>query len=384
MKLDLNKEEGKLLELAQGNKEICELIKHAFVKLREGREKIVNSDISKIENKGKGAIPIAKELARVAYLSKPENIYFVVRYGTLLLKDDDVDGAEEVVRAYKSKHGDSSHRFKFLEASIHKNKERYDKAIAILQKLDKDQYVIDELAECYYLSRNYADAKSLLENNQLSWKSALILAKIYKQEGFPQKAYKVLEPFRGKDEVDTFIDGLGPIDIASKSEAETSLWIEKGIQKFKKEHDPSKTVLVMMKFSGGDPSKDKKLETLFNTIKLELDKYGLDTVRADEKNYSESDYIWDNVQIYLNGCNYGIAVLENLYSEEMNPNVALEYGYMLAKGKRVLLLKEKSFRNIRADILGKIWKEFEFDDHKSIKKAIQKWMVDLGITRIKA
>ena len=229
MKLDLNKEEGKLLELAQGNKEICELIKHAFVKLREGREKIVNSDIGKIENKGKGAIPIAKELARVAYLSKPENIYFVVRYGTLLLKDDDVDGAEEVVRAYKSKHGDSSHRFKFLKASIHKNKERYDKAIAILQKLDKDQYVIDELAECYYLSRNYADAKSLLENNQLSWKSALILAKIYKQEGFPQKAYKVLEPFRGKDEVDTFIDGLGPIDIASKSEAETSLWIEKGI-----------------------------------------------------------------------------------------------------------------------------------------------------------
>ncbi len=384
MKLDLNKEEGKLLELAQGNKEICELIKHAFVKLREGREKIVNSDIGKIENKG--AISIAKELARVAYLSKPENIYFVVRYGILSLKDGDVDGAEEVVQTYKSKHGDSNNqRFKFLEASIHKNKERHDQAIAILQNLPKNQYVIDELAECYYLSRNYADAKSLLENNQLSPKSALILAKIYKQEGFSQKAYKVLEPFRGKyQDVDTFIDGLGPIDIASKSEAETSLWIEKGIQKFKKEHNPSKTVFVMMKFSGGNPSKDKKLETLFNTIKLELDKYGLDTVRADEKNYSESDYIWDNVQIYMNGCNYGVPVLENLYSEEMNPNVALEYGYMLAKGKRVLLLKEKSFGNIRADILGKIWKEFEFDDHESIKKAIQNWMVDLGITRIKA
>ena len=155
-------------------------------------------------------------------------------------------------------------------------------------------------------------------------------------------------------------------------------------QKFSNEHNPQKTVFVMMKFSGEDPENDKKIENLFDTIKLALDKYSLGAVRADEKNYSDTDYLWDNVQIYLNGCDYGIAILENLYSDEMNPNVALEYGYMLAKGKRLLLLKERSFKNIRADILGKMWKEFEIDKKESIEKAIQNWMVDLGLTRIKA
>ena len=157
--------------------------------------------------------------------------------------------------------------------------------------------------------------------------------------------------------------------------------LDESMQGFKREHDPLKTVIIMMKFSGGDPNKDDKLKTLFNTIKHELDKYGLGAVRTDEKNYSKTDYIWDNVQIYLDGCDYGIAVLENLYLDEMNPNVALEYGYMLAKSKRLLLLKEKSFENIRADILGKIWKEFELDKSKSIKKAIQAWMVDLGLAK---
>ena len=153
---------------------------------------------------------------------------------------------------------------------------------------------------------------------------------------------------------------------------------------FKNEHDPSKTVFIMMKFQNGDSEKNEKLQNLYDTIQLELIKYRLDAVRADEKNYSMTDYIWDNLKVYLNECNYGMAILENLYSDEINPNVAMEYGYMLAKDKKVLLLKEKSFTNIRADILGKIWKGFEFDDMESVKKAIQNWMVNLNLLRMKA
>ena len=155
-------------------------------------------------------------------------------------------------------------------------------------------------------------------------------------------------------------------------------------QIFRNEHDPSITVFIMMKFQNGDSEKNDKLQTLYNTIKLELDKYGLDAVRADEKNYSTSDYILENLKVYMNGCKYGVAILENLYLDEFNPNVALEYGYMLAKDKKVILFKEKSFMNIRADILGKMWKEFEFNDSNSIEKAIQSWMVDLRLTQIKA
>lgn len=152
---------------------------------------------------------------------------------------------------------------------------------------------------------------------------------------------------------------------------------------FKRDHNSSRTVFVMMKFAGGDAEKDKKLKRLYELIKLSLDKFGFITVRADEKNYASTHYIWDNAQVYLNGCDYGIAILENIYLDEMNPNVALEYGYMLAKRKKVLLLKQKSFVNIRADILGKIWKEFDVDNEDSIETAIRAWMIDLGFPQLK-
>jgi nucleoside 2-deoxyribosyltransferase len=167
-------------------------------------------------------------------------------------------------------------------------------------------------------------------------------------------------------------------------DAEPSSQIEKDLQIFKKEHNPSKTILIMMKFSGENPEKNAKLENLFNAIKHEVDKYGLNVVRADQKKYASSNFLWDNVQVYLNGCNYGIAVMENLYSGKINPNVALEYGYMLAKGKKVLLLKEKAFKNIQADMLGQLWEEFELDKMGSIQRAIKQWMIDLGMIQIKA
>jgi hypothetical protein len=160
------------------------------------------------------------------------------------------------------------------------------------------------------------------------------------------------------------------------------------IQRFKREHDSTKTVFVMMKFfKDDDPYKDVKnvkLRTLYKTISEELDNYLIHVVKADDDDYASN--LWDNVKVYLNGCNYGIAVLENLYSDEINPNVALEYGYMVAKvedERKILLLKEKSFTNIQADLVGKLWKEFDIDDVESIKTAIRNWMNSLRIQRIK-
>lgn len=388
----LDEEKEELLELTKGNREIYNLVNHAFLKISEGQERILNSDIGKIE--AKGAIPIATSLAGIAHREYPGNIYFVVKYGTLLLKNSDLDTANQVVKEYKNIYGGSGNqRFRFLEASILKNMGQYEEAIEIFEKLNTPQneqfHVRDELAQCYYLNGNYDKAKSILEGGRrLSYDGALILAQIYMQEHSDEKAYKILKPILGNNKkIDSFFNAHFSdkwILEEEQPEITVSNQLRTSVTKFQNEHDPKKTVFIMMKFQGGDHQKDNKLNVLFNLIKLELNKYGLDAVKADEKNYSDTDYLWDNVQIYMNGSAYGIAILENLYSDEMNPNAALEYGYMLALGNRVLLLKEKSFTNIRADILGKIWREFEFDDIGSIKNAITAWMVDLGIPRIKA
>ena len=278
-----------------------------------------------------------------------------------------------------------------MEASVLKNQRAFQEAINIFTKLNIPQneqfHVRDELAECYYLSGDSKKAKAILEGNPLSHSGALILAKIYFQEHNSQEAFNILKPRLGRNpKIDSFFNTyFGDKGVYEEDIKEVPFYnkLQNEISKFNEVHNPQRTIFIMMKFIGGDSHKDSKLQRFFETIKLELDKYGLDAVRADEKNYSSTDYIWDNVQIYLNGTEYGIAVLENLYSEEMNPNVALEYGYSLAKNKKILLLKEKSFNNIKADILGKMWKEFEIDNIESIRKAISNWMVDLGQQRIK-
>jgi hypothetical protein len=56
-----------------------------------------------------------------------------------------------------------------------------------------------------------------------------------------------------------------------------------------------------------------------------------------------------------------VAIIENRYKQELNPNVALEWGWMRAMDKDVLFLLEKDFKQFRADILGFIPDTFSWD-----------------------
>ena len=156
------------------------------------------------------------------------------------------------------------------------------------------------------------------------------------------------------------------------------------IVKFKDDY-PGETVFVMMTFPKNkkDTKKeDKKLDAIFAGIRDVLQRYGLTAVRADKKVYATSDSQWENLQIYMEAADYGVAVLEDLFHEEINPNVAVEYGYMGGLGKRVLLLKDIGFTKIASDLLGKLWKEFDINDLQTLKPALEQWMVDLDKRKI--
>jgi hypothetical protein len=55
--------------------------------------------------------------------------------------------------------------------------------------------------------------------------------------------------------------------------------------------------------------------------------------------------LWDNVELFLLGCKRGIAILEDKFLPELNPNVAMEWGWMRGMG---LYLVEKDFKSPRA------------------------------------
>jgi hypothetical protein len=165
--------------------------------------------------------------------------------------------------------------------------------------------------------------------------------------------------------------------------------VVKGCSKLLKDFPFEKNVFVMMKFPDKDnPStEDKLLDKIWDSINSTLNQsYGVRVLRADKKDYSQGGWLWDNVCVYMESSKYGIAVLENLSSSEFNPNVAIEFGYMKGLCRNVLLLKEKSFNNIRADLIGHMWKEFSAISESiievTVSAAIHSWAVDIGLHRV--
>ena len=89
------------------------------------------------------------------------------------------------------------------------------------------------------------------------------------------------------------------------------------------------------------------------------------------------DWLWANVEFQLLCCRSGVAILEDKVRPELNPNVALEWGWMLGMGREVIYLREKNFAKERADFFGRISHEFDWDDPKpGILDAIKQRLPD--------
>jgi CheY-like chemotaxis protein len=141
--------------------------------------------------------------------------------------------------------------------------------------------------------------------------------------------------------------------------------------------DYGKNVFIMTRFKPGN----RHLQAIDQALRKSLAAHGLRGHRADDRCYAADRNLWDNVCIYMFGCRYGVAILEDVIQEEFNPNVALEYGFLRGLGKPTLLLKERMFHP-RADIIGTLLEEFDIlDIDASIESAIARWARDIGVAR---
>jgi len=61
------------------------------------------------------------------------------------------------------------------------------------------------------------------------------------------------------------------------------------------------------------------------------------------------------------GSSRGVAIVQDKYTDELNPNVMMEWGWMRGMGKRVFFLLEKDFKNFRADLGGLLSEKFAWD-----------------------
>lgn len=108
--------------------------------------------------------------------------------------------------------------------------------------------------------------------------------------------------------------------------------------------------------------------------------YDLVVLRADQRSYYEE--LWENVKAYMDACSMGIAVFDQMDDDDINPNVSLELGYMIARQRTLLLLKEKRIKSLPTDICGRLYREFDcFHIESTVRSATYRWLRDVGIAK---
>jgi len=137
-----------------------------------------------------------------------------------------------------------------------------------------------------------------------------------------------------------------------------------------------RNVFIMTRFVKGN----RLLEELDNKLRQVLRDHGLNPLRADDKMYMPDRNLWNNVCVYMLSCKFGISILEDRVADEFNPDVAIEYGFMRALNKPVLLLADAGFRNLRADIIGTLREHFDITDIVgTIRPPVEKWLQEIGL-----
>jgi hypothetical protein len=150
--------------------------------------------------------------------------------------------------------------------------------------------------------------------------------------------------------------------------------IKESLEQFRRDHmDSSKVAFLIMKFGSTEMHSE-----IVTSVKNTLAKNNIIGVRADEKEYH--DILYYNVLTYLHGCHFGVAIFERLSDDYFNPNVSLETGYMLALGKNVCLLKDRTIRALQTDLVGKMYREFDqLKSEETVGQVLTSWMLDKQI-----
>ena len=134
-------------------------------------------------------------------------------------------------------------------------------------------------------------------------------------------------------------------------------------------------VFIMTKFPDPQDAKPEgtQLQKVIDGVKDAVIARGYMPRIAWEKDYKP--WLFGNVELFLFGCARGIAIVEDKYIPELNPNVAIEWGWMTGMGRDVLYLREAGFKHQRADWTGLINYTFDWNNPKpGIDLAVGKFL----------
>jgi len=136
--------------------------------------------------------------------------------------------------------------------------------------------------------------------------------------------------------------------------------IERYLSEFHNAGTFDQSVFIMTKYPDGSTPEDRALTNVIRSVQAAVAGCGMIPRLASDRSFH--DRLWTNVQIYMLGCRHGIAIVESKYRAELNPNIAMEWGWMTGMGRSVLYLRERTFSHARADWDGLLHDTFDWDN----------------------
>jgi hypothetical protein len=240
---------------------------------------------------------------------------------------------------------------------------------------EKDERLVKTLFE---FARQHVIEK--IKNGELGKREKVVLLTNTAPHSNPYQLDKIKNPtgaaftIEVKEKQPKLSKILPPKELQDKLEAPAE--IQRSLQTFKEDYPKvDRTAFIMMQFSD-TPAHDK----IASVIRETLASYGIKALRADDKEYH--DDLFANIMTYLYGCSFGVAVFEQIETDDINPNVSLEIGYMYGLLKPVCLLKDKTQKTLSTDLVGKLYKEFDPQDPQgTIPQVLSKWLRDKNLIR---
>jgi hypothetical protein len=148
---------------------------------------------------------------------------------------------------------------------------------------------------------------------------------------------------------------IGLLARTSKQPVPVPRDLQEGLAEFHRVYRSRKRkAFLMMRFG-----QDKLCSDILASVPT-LEEFGLTVLRADARAFH--DTLLGNVRIYMLGCDFGIAIFDEVEEHTFNPNVAFETGYMFGLDKPVLLLKDRRLHTLPTDLLALLYKEFDPDN----------------------
>jgi len=139
---------------------------------------------------------------------------------------------------------------------------------------------------------------------------------------------------------------------------------------------PESNVFLMTRFRETPQHKD-----ISDAVEEAVEAFGLKFLRADNDNLRDF-LLWDKVQHCMEASHFGVAIFEGIDETDLNPNVSLELGYMMALKRECMLLKEQRLKELPADLCGHLYKKFDsYNIRPTVFGQIADWLKPIGVRK---